>query len=226
MTSAQTSFPQRLTKIDEITRGDHHYLRADDVCLFLGEYTARAGFSHSATNKLIINFKKPMDRRGRDEWRYKAINITAAANALFNALNTYDLRQVSFVPVPPSKMRADPMYDDRIMSMLGQLSGLFQASKGYPLDIREVVSQRISTAAAHDGGPRPTPDALAQNYEVDHQALAGLAPQILICDDVLTTGSHYRAMCEVLRPHLPGSHFAGLFLARRVPEADDVEVFR
>jgi hypothetical protein len=67
MTSGST-FPRRLTKIDDLTRPDHSYLTAADVCYFLGEYTARKGFAFSATNRLIFNLKKSMDRRGRSEW--------------------------------------------------------------------------------------------------------------------------------------------------------------
>jgi hypothetical protein len=39
------TFPQRLTKVDELTRQDHYWLEPDDECLFLGEYTARKGYA-------------------------------------------------------------------------------------------------------------------------------------------------------------------------------------
>jgi hypothetical protein len=225
MTSAQSSFPQRLTRIDELTRGDHHYLEAEDRCYFLGEYTARMGFAHSATNNLIINFKKRLDRQGTPEWRHKGLKITAAASAMFNALRQNNLQTSTFVPVPPSKAQSDPMYDDRMEQLLQQLSGLVVRQSGIPLDIRLLVSQQQSTAAAHDGGPRPNPDQLAALYTVNHGKLAGVRPTVVICDDVLTTGSHYKAMCRVLRPHLPDATFVGLFLARRTPEATDFSEF-
>jgi hypothetical protein len=53
MTSAST-FPLRLTKIDDLARPDHSYLTAADDCYFLGEYTARKGFAFGATNRLIL----------------------------------------------------------------------------------------------------------------------------------------------------------------------------
>jgi hypothetical protein len=203
MTSAQTSFPHRLTKIDPITCGHHSYLNADDECYFLGEYTARKGFSHSATNNLIINFKKPLDRRGLPQWKHKASKITEAANALHNALMQYDLRSTTFVPVPPSKAKGDPMYDDRMSEMLRQLSELFRTTAGYALDVREVVIQRQSTEAAHDAHARPSPEQLAGLYDVDSAMLADSRPHVLICDDVLTTGSHFKAMCKVLSGRMP-----------------------
>ena len=58
-------FPQRLKVIDEVTRGDHWYLRRTDACRFLGEYTAGKGFSYSATNGLILDFKTPVSRTVR-----------------------------------------------------------------------------------------------------------------------------------------------------------------
>jgi hypothetical protein len=63
--------PTKLTRVDSLLLPDHYYLDADDECYFIGEYTARAGFAFSATNDLIQNLKKPMDRRDRPEWKYK-----------------------------------------------------------------------------------------------------------------------------------------------------------
>jgi hypothetical protein len=62
MTSS-TTFPLRLTKIDALTLPDHSYLTATDNCYFLGEYTARKGYAFSATNGVVLNFKKPMTKR-------------------------------------------------------------------------------------------------------------------------------------------------------------------
>src|SRR5690606_1558469 len=86
MTSG-TPFPHNLTVIDQLTRPDHYYLDESDVCFFLGEYTARKGFSYSDTNSLIINLKKDMSRRGRPEWQYKGWAIRTAAKALRRAIN-------------------------------------------------------------------------------------------------------------------------------------------
>lgn len=51
----------RLTKIDELTRGQHYHLSEDDTCYFFGEYTARKGYAFSNTNNLIHNFKKGVE---------------------------------------------------------------------------------------------------------------------------------------------------------------------
>lgn len=78
--TSDVAFPDRLTEIDELTRPDHSWLTADDRCYFLGEYTARQGYAYSPTNSLILNFKKPLDRQDRPEWRYSARRLRSVAH--------------------------------------------------------------------------------------------------------------------------------------------------
>src|SRR6185437_16307998 len=100
MTTSQSTFPSRLTEIDDLTRPDHSYLCADDRCLFLGEYTARKGFSFSATNQVILNFKKSADRRGRPEWQHKERTIREVARAFATAIKPEWLSGATLVPIP------------------------------------------------------------------------------------------------------------------------------
>lgn len=216
MTSANSSFPRRLTKIDELTRGDHTFLTKDDACFFLGEYTARKAFSHSATNNLIQNLKKPMDRRGTSQWRWKENAIAEAAQALRDALAGGDLRAITFVPMPPSKAKSDPLYDDRMSRILANL--------GQGLDIRELLVVDQSMAAAHESADRPRPEALVLRLRVDTALCEPPPPRIVLCDDVLTTGSHFRAAQTVLMQRFPSVNIFGVFLARRVPQPPEFEV--
>jgi hypothetical protein len=218
MTSAST-FPQRLTKIDDLTRPDHSYLTAADDCYFLGEYSARKGYRFSTTNNLIINLKKPMDRQGRTEWPYKARAIQTVAEALRAALNDRARRTLTFVPVPPSKARTDPLFDDRLLQVL---HGVWP---GQATDVRELIVQPASSDAAHDRDNRPRPAELEYRYVID-RGLLRPAPQILaVVDDLVTTGAHFVAMKTMLRREFPDTQIVGVFIARRVPEAVDVEDF-
>ncbi|MCY1246636.1 hypothetical protein D9M72_598890 [compost metagenome] len=57
-----------------------------------------------------------------------------------------------------------------------------------------------------------------------NEAIAAPAPtQILVVDDVLTTGSHFVAMKSVLGQRFPNAWIGGLFIARR-RLADDAAV--
>lgn len=213
MTSSNT-FPRKWTKIDDLQRSDHWHLTEDDHCYFLGEYTARAGYKHSVTNNTISNFKKSPDRQELAEWRYKGIATRAIANSFQIALGD-SIDCFTFVPVPPSKARDDPLYDDRLVKMLRQVR------RTPPLDIRDMVVQTSSQDPSHQGGPRH-PDDIANLYVVD-ELLAGPVRQwIAIVDDLLTTGGHFKAMQKVLSDYFPDVPILGFFAARRVPNADEV----
>ena len=138
MTSANT-FAQRLTKIDDLARPDHFYLTPEDECYFLGEYTARKGYAFSATNQLILNFKKSMAKRATAQWRYKERAIEEAAAAFRAALNSEWLDGATLVPIPPSKSKSDALYDDRLVRMVCGI-------RAQPaLDVRELVLQHTTT---------------------------------------------------------------------------------
>jgi hypothetical protein len=202
---------KRVLKVDALALPDHSYLDEHDTCFYAGEYTAGAGHAFSETNQLILNFKKGVDKRGTPQWPYKERAIQQAAQ-IFRAAIKADA-EVTFVPVPPSKVKGDPMYDDRMLRLL-------QATcVGRHADIRELVIQRQSTEAAHQSATRPTPDELTALYSLD-EALAEPAPTtIFVVDDVLTTGCHFKAVKTVLANRFPHARIIGLFIARRVPKS-------
>ena len=217
--TSRMPFPNNLTEIDPLTRPDHGYLTADDECFFLGEYTARRGFAHSDTNQLIFNLKKPMNRRGRPEWRYKQRAIRTAARAFRNAIDDSLLRAATFVPIPPSKAKDDPEYDNRMTQLVAAIDNT------NPVDCRELIVQSESTPAAHESDDRPTPDQLHARYALDQQLIEPPPTSIVLIDDVLTTGSHFKASKRILQQVFPNVSIVGYFVARRVPETLDIEAF-
>ena len=165
------------------------------------------------TNDLIHNFKKSPDRRGRPEWQYKERDIGRAAAAFRRALGD-EPPPLTLVPVPPSKARNDPLYDDRMTRMLQAIW------PGQQADIRELIVQTESTTPAHaavDG--RPGPSEIQDRYEVDEALTVPAPTSIALVDDVLTTGAHFRASRVVLGARFPTAAIVGLFIARRVPGA-------
>lgn len=212
--------PQRLSIVDNLTRPDHCHLDEGDYCYYIGEYTARRGFSFSPTNQLIYNFKKKPDRRDRPEWRYKLDAIREIGAAFRSSLGDDFLTTVTLVPMPPSKVRGDPMYDDRMMQMLRL------ACNGLVSDIRELLLQRESTIPVHEAEVRPTVDDLASNFIIDESCAEPAPSKIALFDDLLTTGAHFKAAQRVIQSRFPGVPIAGFFVARRVPETIDIEDLR
>ena len=211
-------FPPRLTKVDALIRPNHWRLTDADDCYFIGEYTASQGYSYSPTNHLISNFKKTMDRRGKPEWHYKDQAIQTAAAAFRRALAPKDLDRLTFVPIPPSKAKSDPLYDDRLTRMLSAIR------PKPPLDVRELVVQTESTDPVHVGDVvRPAPEEIQALYRIDETLTEPAPDTIAVVDDILTTGAHFRAAKSVLSTHFPETSIIGLFIARivPVPAADD-----
>ena len=213
--TSNASFPNRLLKVDDLVRSDHYYLSEDDVCYYIGEYTARAGFRYSLTNQLISNFKKKPRFRGTPQWWYKTEAIQQVATKFREAVGVPQLRAITFIPVPPSKAKNDPEYDDRLPQMLNAIHPTLQ------LDVREIVVQDVSTLEVHLGADRPTPDEIRNRYRVDDSLAKPVPRSIAIVDDLLTTGSHFKAMQSILLSYFPATHIVGLFIARRVPSSDD-----
>ena len=213
--TSDVAFPDRFTAIDELTRPDHYWLTDDDRCYFLGDYTAGRGYSYSQTNQLILNFKKSLDRQGKPEWQYKQSALLQAAASFRRALGKDPPAHV-FVPMPPSKARGDPLHDDRMTRMLRAIW------PGESADVRELIVQSESTDAVHEQPVRPTPEQIQAAYRID-KSLATPEPRIVsIVDDLLTTGAHFRAASSVLAAHFPAVQIIGLFLARRVPDAESL----
>ena len=189
---------QQLTKIDRLSLPDHPHLRVEDNCFFLGEYTARAGFAYSKTNNLFLNFKKPVTRAGSSEWKYKHEAIEQIAGMLLGALSREWLQSATLVPMPPSKARNDPLYDDRMVQVLKLLG------QDLSLDIRELILQRDSTPESHMSSNRPSRQDLIDNYVIDESVTDPGPTKIALFDDVLTTGAHYKAAQAVFEERFPG----------------------
>jgi hypothetical protein len=206
----------RFSQIDESNLADHGRLRPEDVCLYLYEYTSGRNYAFSQTNSLINNLKKKPSTSSAAELQYKTGAIVRSARDIVGALNPEWLAIATLVPVPGSKAADHPDHDDRMGQVCDRL--------GQGLDVRRLVRQRGSTEAAHEAGPfgaRVSVEDLLTTYEID-ETLAAPAPRAIgVFDDVLTAGTHFRAMHTILGARFPGVPITGIFIARRVfpPEA-------
>ena len=145
---------RKLQRVDDLIWSQHSFLDEDDVCLFLREYTAGAGYAHGDTNNLISNLKKKLDRRGRSEWFYKEQAIEKVGQELRQVLqNTLEKNRdrLTVVPMPPSLTKSNAMYDDRMRRIVDVMT------RGLGSDVRELVVQTRDMQPAHlvpSGTPR------------------------------------------------------------------------
>jgi predicted amidophosphoribosyltransferase len=198
----------RFLRIDDQNRGHHYNLTADDECYFLYEYTSGKNYSFSETNRLISNLKKRPSLAGTAQYRYKTLAIEFCGRVFGESINPNWLAAGTLVPVPPSKARNDPEYDDRISKICRAIPGA--------IDVREIVVQTRSLAADHEGGPRHRIEDLLAVYRIDEAKSAPAPQNIAVVDDVLTNGTHFRAMKTILQDRFPGTSVVGFFIARRV----------
>lgn len=205
----------KLTKIDDLLRGDHIHLTPDDAAYFVLEYTPGAGYLHSDTNQFISNLKKENRWKQRpDVWRYKTDAIVRAGDLLQRLLTNAKIGDQDFlttatmVPIPPSKAINDPDHDDRILQVLQQMG------RGIACDIRDLIIQTESVEAHHVGGAPRDPDTIAAHYVINERETSPTPTVVALFDDVITTGGHFVAGKRILRERWPNMPILGIFLAR------------
>ena len=204
--------PSRIFRIDELSIKDHHYLTKNDECWYFGEYTASQGFLYSDMNQLIFNFKKNMSRKSSNEWVYKENAIKEVGRMIASIIDPQsNMANTIFVPIPPSKIRTDSNYDDRLVRALN----IAKEISNKDLHIHDCISQLQSTTPDHKSrGSRICPDTRAKGYYLDLKQIPNNILNVIIVDDVITTGSHFKGVEIALRKHLPNLKIRGLFIAR------------
>ena len=221
MAERSDGMPIRLSKIDALFLPHHRYLEAGDECYYWGEYQVHQGYSAGPTNQLISNLKISPAHRASRRYFYKEQAIASIGHALRGPLVAGNEAPRTVVPIPPSKTRDHQEYDDRMM----QIARLMVAGTGS--EAREIVQQRESYQASHTvpAADRVTLETLLQNYEIAPDE-ARPHETVLILDDVLTQGKHFRAVKMKIRDRFPQVRIMGLFVARAVDRAvvDDFEI--
>lgn len=198
---------------DEKERG-HFYLDNDDQCLYLGLYHPDQN-PNSGLNQHIWNFKKKpsIATTNPAEYRYKAPAIRTLANKLRGSFTEKAVNErLTFVPIPPSKARNDPEYDDRLVKLLQRM-----VTGAATPDIRDILSTKRSRTASHSLSSTFSSTAVADlQATIDIQIPANFQPRkyIILVDDVLRRGTHFKACKNLIKANFPDTHVAGVFLAR------------
>jgi predicted amidophosphoribosyltransferase len=111
-------------------------------------------------------------------------------------------RQATFVPMPPSKAPGHPGYDARMIQLLRWVTP--------GLDIQEILQAGADGAALQKG---ISPLERAANLVATSDS-GRLSETIVLVDDVITSGAHFRAGAIALGRVCESRKIIGLFLAR------------
>jgi hypothetical protein len=207
--------PDRLTWIDDTNRDQHFFLEATDRCLFFSDFFGGRDWSAGYTNQLIKNYKRtpPEIAASASTKRlhyYKERAVNEVASALRKVFTAASVASRTFVPIPTSKIPADPAYCDRLERTLRI------AFQGYDADLRLLLRQTVSTEADHRSGDgRRSYEELLKITQLDPQQLtAPPRAEIVLFDDVLTSGKHFRVATTRIREAYPDQAILGIFVAR------------
>jgi predicted amidophosphoribosyltransferase len=157
--------------------------------------------------------------------RYKDAAISKFGSDLASALPEIfseigGSEKAAFVPVPPSASKSSPEYDNRLVRILKETGMCIHFCE---INIREAVILNGDYMASHKSG----------NFRISLNELMGIMrfvegqslsdfEHIFIFDDVITAGTHYKAVKNILLRHgCAEKDIYGLFLARTIDPKDD-----
>jgi hypothetical protein len=180
-------------------------------------YTIGQGYQFSQTNQLILNLKiKPSElRQNPTRLRYKQEAIQQFAGEVIALLqNRRDPAQsLTLVPMPPSKVRTDAEYDDRIERVVETIAAGLEGVNWLPL-----LSMTQSIESYHQRTEGRDPDELyaMMQVEADQAAQYQTGSLIVVLDDVLTSGAHFTAARRHIQGTFPEATVIGIFWAKAV----------
>ncbi len=216
MTTSDESWSPKLRRIGEYERVDHTYLAEEDQCLYFGEYTpsgdsGKPAWSLSKANQLLVNLKKHPSKQGTAEWDHKLSAINYLGNLISKNLKQEYLDRLTFVPAPPSTSPDDPHHDQRMLQVAKAIREDVDARP-----ILETVETRIP--ASQSASVR-SPKLIKANIRVNEEvvALRQVAKELIVLDDMITTGSTFVAGKELLKERFGDVQVYGIFIVRRVP---------
>ena len=214
---------KRVTEKDHIT-----YIEESDKCGYYMEYTIGGGWKASEANRLILNFKKDlkMMRNPYYEIEHRDDAITQFAKDLSKPISlilkkySNSIINISFIPTSTSKK--DPNYNDRFELVCQKLKDEFQNKISFHFPI-EVIESRPNSSGRNQIRDRDYIKDLKKNFF--WQEFPKEEPNILIIfDDVITSGSQFRAYKEFLIENInkKPSKIIGIFWAKAIHHNNEV----
>jgi predicted amidophosphoribosyltransferase len=165
--------------------GEHCYLDTTDECYFTGEYERCCG---PGMKPQILSLK-----------RSNECAIAGLARQLATVLPREWTSNYTFVPMPSSSRAINPL---RLMLRRLDIR-----------DTRDLLVQLVDTPPSHNGW-RPMPQERAKLLTLHEREVDPEPKAVVIVDDVLATGSHFRAAKMIVRKRWPHMRVIGVFLAR------------
>jgi predicted amidophosphoribosyltransferase len=114
------------------------------------------------------------------------------------------------IPIPPSKCKSNPLYDDRLEKVAKEISQL-DSVEYFP-----IIDTKNDSQASHQSQEHRNPSTFYQNMVVNRTLLTIYKPGniLVLLDDVLTSGAHFTAALRHLRENFIEPEVMGVFWAK------------
>jgi hypothetical protein len=189
-------------KINILSENYPHYLKGEENCWYARDYISGGGIEGEA-NQLILNFKKSVDKRGSNQWHYRDQAVSQFARELAPLFGDNPFH---IMAIPGSKPWAHPENNQRFQDVFKDLKRLrANLTIHWPIDCQNAVT------GSSQGGTR-SPVQIKSNYV--WRGFISEINQILIVDDVITSGAHFRACADFLRENGFQGEVLGFFWAK------------
>ena len=187
------------------------YLEEKDRCFYLFDYIPRGKWHSSLGNQAIINFKR--DKSSKDDqrvWYYRNKEIKKFARAIHAFIEYAKILNPVIIPLPTSKPRSSPNFNDRLDATIRQLKII---NPHY--DTRLCLDRRSEQTPVSCRGIRDVDIIMQTSYIADKKPIAP-DRQVILIDDVLTKGTHFKAYkCMVMEHYkISSDDIIGLFIAK------------
>lgn len=185
------------------------YLSPEDECYFAREYTAGKGYSFSKANNLILNLKKPMSKKGTNEFQHKINAVNQFATELAELLDGI-ADNAAIMAVPCSKRKDHQLFDPRNEAVVELLK-----KKLPQIEVIEPITRSVNVEPLHMSvGKRADPDQIMKS--LDCVELKTDREIIVVVDDVITNGAHFVAVRRMLQKQNSEMRVIGAFWAKTV----------
>lgn len=184
-----------------------------ELQLFYGRiYTVGQGYEYSRTNQAVLNLKmSPASSVKRLVYKSRAIDQCSHELTEFLTRSVDPLLPLILVPIPPSKTRSHPEYDDRMEQVAEQVVQRCPNVTCLPL-----IYTITDSESFHSRSDSRTPDEIYRLMAINTSQVALYNPEahIVLLDDVLTSGSHFTAARRHLLEYFVDATIHGIFWAK------------
>lgn len=188
----------------ELNTVQHWPTRLDpnDECFYAREFVSHGGYQASDTNSLIDDFKmKPQVNKSR--WYWRDLAVTRFAQELADLLES----GTCIAAIPSSKKPDHPEYTSRYEDLFTKLQKLKTVIVETPITILE------SKQSSRTGGSRDI-DSIYKNLV--WRGFKKTTNHVVLIDDVITTGGHFKACQRLILEKCPGIGIIGAFWAKTI----------